>query len=438
MRSLSDRDQQYVWHPFTQVRTELPPLPVVRGEGALLFTEDGRAYIDGISSWWVTLHGHANPYIADRIAEQARTLEQVIFAGFTHPGAIQLAERLLKLLSPGFHKVFFSDDGSTSVEVALKMALQFWHNKNEPRTKIVAFEGAYHGDTFGAMSVGARGVFNRPFESLLFEVIAIPVPVAGREQQSLAALEHALSGNDVAAFIFEPLVQGAAGMVMYDAEPLEALLNCCKKYGVLSIADEVMTGFGRTGCTFAIYELRTNLRPDIICLSKGLTGGFLPMGLTACAQHVFDAFISEDRMRTFFHGHSYTANPLACAAANASLDLLERSSAGKAITRLTAANITFVQNLRPQLRSTSLRAKGTILAVEFHSPEGASYFNELGKHAYRFFLDHGILLRPLGNVIYVMPPYCITPEQHAAILGTLEAFIWLVEHERIPLELASK
>lgn len=422
MSDLLQQDAAYVWHPFTQSRLALPPVPVVKGEGAVLTAGDGSTYIDAVSSWWVNVHGHAHPYIAQKIGEQAARLEQVIFAGFTHEPAVRLASRLVALLGDGFSKVFFSDDGSTSVEVALKMALQYWHNRGTPRRRIIALQNAYHGDTFGAMAVGARGTFNRPFESLLFNVAFIPVPVSGREQESLRALERELETGDVAAFLFEPLVQGAGGMVMYDAPALAALIRCCREKNVLLIADEVMTGFGRTGRMFATQH-SPGLRPDIICLSKGLTGGFLPMGLTVCAGHIYDAFVSDDRMKTFFHGHSYTANPIACAAANASLDIFEKAETMQAISRIGQRHEKFRREYASHPALADLRVCGTILAAEFRTGEGTSYFNDMASRAYAFFLSEGVLLRPLGNIIYVMPPYCITEEQHEKVLGVLLRFM---------------
>ncbi|TND08392.1 MAG: adenosylmethionine-8-amino-7-oxononanoate aminotransferase [Bacteroidetes bacterium] len=425
MSSLQERDRNAVWHPFTQYQNAQPLIPVARAEGALLFSGDGKTYIDAISSWWVNVHGHAHPYIAEKIAAQAKILEQVIFAGFTHEPAVRLAERVLELLGPGFAKVFFSDDGSTSVEVALKMALQYWHNLDMPRKKIATFENAYHGDTFGAMAVGARGTFNRPFESLLFDVITIPVPVRGKENDSISALQRVLADDDVAAFIFEPLVQGAAGMVMYDEETLQELIRICAEKNVLTIADEVMTGFGRTGKMFATVSRddEFDLRPDIICLSKGLTGGFLPMGLTVCTQEIFDAFISGDQQKTFFHGHSYTANPLACAAANASLDLFEKLETRENVFRISRRNTDFLEKNRNHPALADLRCCGTILAAEFKTGSETSYFNDLSVKAYAFFLEKGILLRPLGNIVYLMPPYCITEEQHEETLAAMEEFM---------------
>src|SRR5579863_1339265 len=288
--SLSQRDKKTVWHPYTQMLTAAPPIAITGGEGALLFGEDGKAYIDGVSSWYVNLHGHSHPYIAKKIAEQATKLEHVIFAGFTHNGAVEFAERLLKILPGDQSKVFYSDNGSTAVEVALKMALQLWYNRGKKKTKIIALEHSYHGDTFGAMSVSADGAFTAPFAPLLFDIIRIPVPFKKNKEVSIAALRKALESNDVAAFIFEPVVMAVAGMLMYGAEELDELIAICKEKNVLTIADEVFTGFGRTGTLFASERLKN--KPDIFCLSKGITGGFIPLGVTTCTEEVYKAFLS--------------------------------------------------------------------------------------------------------------------------------------------------
>lgn len=427
MNSISARDRAAIWHPFTQEHTAADNIAVARASGAVLYTADGREIIDAVSSWWVNIHGHANAHIAAAIAAQATQLEQVIFAGFTHEPAVRCAERLLAMLGDPFQKVFYSDDGSTSVEVALKMALQFWHNKGTPRRTIVALEGAYHGDTFGAMAVGARGVFNRPFEPLLFDTLTVSVPVAGNEEQTLQALEQLFKNNEVAAFIFEPLVQGAAGMVMYSPDALDRMLQLCRKHNVLAIADEVMTGFGRTGTLFAFQQLQ-NEKPDIICLSKGITGGFLPLGVTACTGKLYEAFLSDDKHKALFHGHSYTANPLACAAANACFDLFEKPGTMQQISAIAARNEQ-LKKLPEQFRNIrEVRCMGTIAAVEFGEQEKSTYFNELNDFnerrdaAYAFFLERNVLLRPLGNVVYLIPPYCITETQHQQVIDVITEF----------------
>jgi adenosylmethionine---8-amino-7-oxononanoate aminotransferase len=422
--NLAQRDLQCIWHPYTH-RTEESsladlPIPIVRGEGVYLFDENGNKYIDAISSWWVNIHGHAHPYIAEKVAQQLNTLEHVIFAGFTHQPAVELAERLLQILPSNQSKVFYSDNGSTAVEVALKMAIQYWSNKGINKKKIIAFEHAYHGDTFGAMSVSARSGFTKPFSSLLFEVISIPVPVKGNEEASFTKLRAEILNHkdEIAAFIFEPLVLGAGGMLMYEASALDQLMSICKKHEILTIADEVMTGFGRTGKLFASDHLQQ--QPDIICLSKGLTGGTMPMGITTCSEKIFNAFTSDDRSKTLYHGHSYTANPLACTAALASLDLLLHNDCKKNTQRISIYMQGLVTKLQAVASLKNVRCTGTIIAVDVVTTEETSYFNSLRDRLYDFFLHKGILLRPLGNTIYIMPPYCITDDELNYIGSTLE------------------
>lgn len=416
--TLTERDQQVVWHPYTQAATAQSPVPVVRAEGALLFTEDGREIIDAVSSWWVTIHGHAHPYIADRVYGQLRKLEHVIFAGFTHPPAVELAERLLQHLPANQSRIFFSDNGSTAVEIAIKMAIQYFYNRGERRRYLIAFDQAFHGETFGAMSASGDLSLNRPFQDHLFEVLRIPAPLPGKEAESLAALEEILARHPVYAFIFEPLVMGAGGMLMYAPEALDRLLAACRRQGVLCIADEVMTGFGRTGRLFACDYLRE--KPDLMCLSKGLTGGTLPLAVTSCSKEVFAAFLSEDKGKTFFHGHSFTANPVGCAAALASLDLLEHADCRQKIAAIADCHSAFRRRMAGHPAVREMRQTGTILAVEFQSRDQTSYFNRLRDRLYHFFLERNVLLRPLGNVIYVLPPYCITEEQLLRVYGVIE------------------
>lgn len=407
--TLPNRDAAVLWHPFTQMHTAPLPIPIVRGEGSLLFDASGRAYLDMISSWWVNLHGHAHPYIAERVGHQLRTLEHVIFAGFTHEPAVDLAERLLAILPDNQRRVFYSDNGSTAVEVALKMAFQYWHNTGQPRRRVVALEGAYHGDTFGAMSVGGRSAFSAPFAPFLFDVDYLPVPVLGQEAAVLAQAE-ALFANDVAVFIVEPLVQGAGGMVMYEPDVLNTLIQMARKQGILVIADEVMTGFGRTGKLFASHYLAE--KPDLMCLSKGLTGGTMALGVTTCTATIYEAFLSNDKFKTLFHGHSFTANPLACVAALASLDLLLTPETQASIERISTRHLAFAHRLRQHKTVENIRQWGTILAFDLKvAGEDSSYFNSIRDIAYNHLLDRGILMRPLGNVLYFLPPYCTTNEQ---------------------------
>lgn len=402
--NLAERDQQVIWHPFTQQKNRSLPVAITRASGTLLYGEDGQSYIDAISSWWVTLHGHSHPYIAEKIYRQALELEQVIFAGFTHEPAVRLAERLLPLLPGQFARIFYSDNGSTSTEVALKMSIQYWWNREEKqRNKLVAFRNAYHGDTFGAMSVSDRSVFTLAFHDHLFEVIFIDAPTA----ENLSSTKEIIRrhAHETAAFIYEPLVQGAGGMKMYDAALMNELLGVVKEHDIICIADEVMTGFGRTGRLFASQYL--SHQPDIVCLSKGLTGGTMALGVTACTDRIYDAYVNDDKYKTFFHGHSFTANPIACTAALASLDLLEADNCMDKIAWIGSRNIGFAASLQHHERVKDVRTLGTIVAFEI--TEGKDeYLNNISSSITKEAMANGVYIRPLGNTVYIMPPYCIT------------------------------
>ena len=410
----------HVWSPFTQMKAALPMQQVRAGRGAMLELEDRRQILDCISSWWVTLHGHGQPEIAAAVAEQAKELEQVIAAGFTHRPAEELAQRLVDALPAPLKWVFYSDDGSTAVEVALKLAYQFWHNEGErDRTRFLRFEGAYHGDTLGAMSVGERSLFTRPFADLLFPTAAVPFPatwegdgeVEAKEARALARLEELLARrpDQYAAMILEPLVQGAGGMRMCRPHFLLAVQALLRQCDVLAIYDEVLTGFGRTGALFACEKAAT--QPDIICLAKGLTGGFLPMAATVCSERIFSAFYNDDPAKAFYHGHSYTANPLGCAAALASLDLL----ASEPFRRLAAWQREEAVRLCDHHRLKRVRVCGTIVAADVIVEGEEGYLHEVGPLLREQFLARGFLLRPLGNSVYVLPPYCIERLQLASI-----------------------
>jgi adenosylmethionine-8-amino-7-oxononanoate aminotransferase len=414
--SLVERDLKVIWHPYTQMQTALPPIPIVRGEGSCLYDENGKKYIDAVSSWWVNIHGHAHPYIAKKVAEQLQKLEHVIFAGFTHEGAVELAERLLQILPENQQKVFYSDDGSTAVEVAIKMCLQYWSNQGQTRTKILAFNNAYHGDTFGAMAVSGRSAFTKAFDALLFEVEFIDLPNADNISDLKSHISHLKS--QLACFIFEPLVQGSAGMIMYEAEYLDQLMKHCRAENVLMIDDEVFTGFGRTGKPFACNHVTE--QPDIMCFSKGLTGGTMALGLTTCTQDIYNAFLSDDRLKTLFHGHSFTANPVACAAALASMDLFVASTTRENIHRIENAHRKFAAKIKDHPKIKTVRQTGTILAMEWETGSNTSYFSSLRDTLYKYFLDAGIIMRPLGNIIYILPPYCITEAELAYIYSTIE------------------
>ena len=426
--TLVDRDRACVWHPYTQMQTAPAPLAIVRGEGAYLYTEDGRRLLDGISSWWVNIHGHSHPRLNAALAAQAAKLEHVVFAGCTHPPAVDLAERLLAVLPPGLTRVFYSDNGSTAVEVALKLASQYWGNRGEPsRRSFVALHHAYHGDTVGAMSASEDSIFTRPFSSMLFTVHRAHAPYCyrcplGLERatcaiECLGDLERQLTahGNAIAGVLVEPMLQGAGGMIVWPAEFLAGVRRLCDRYGVLMIADEVLTGFGRTGRMFACEHAAVS--PDIICLSKALTGGYLPLGVTATSEAVFEAFLSDDRTKTFFHGHSFTANPLACAVAIASLEVFHDTGA---LDRVRDLEGWLRQGLAPLASLPSVgevRVIGGVGVVELVtdkiSKTAAGYLDNVGPRLSAAFLDRGLLLRPLGNILYFMPPYVVTESETA-------------------------
>jgi adenosylmethionine-8-amino-7-oxononanoate aminotransferase len=416
--SLTGRDRQVIWHPYTQHKLNLPPIAVREGKGSLLFDETGRSFIDAISSWWVTIHGHGHPYIAEKIYEQARKLEHVIFTGFTHEPAVTLAERLLQILPGSFSKVFYSDNGSTAVEVALKMAIQYWRNREESRSRILVFRHSYHGDTFGAMSVSERSVFTASFQDFLFEVEFIDTPTEDNIETLEEMIRH--EGSSIACFLYEPLLQGAGGMRMYPAELLDRLLDAVRSQGALLLADEVLTGFGRTGRLFAGEYLKN--RPDIICLSKGLTGGTMALGVTAATEDIFEAFLSDDRRKTLFHGHSFTANPLACVAALASLDLLEKEECMTKIKTISNLHEGFSKTVASHPLTGNVRTLGTVLAFEILSGKD-HYMNSISQALTEQALRSGIYLRPLGNTVYVLPPYCITEKEMDQVYTFLVQFL---------------
>lgn len=401
------RKDRHIWYPFAQQKLASEPVFLTHGKGAWLYDDQGNKYLDAISSWWTNLHGHAHPYLAEAAKKQFDTLEHVIFAGFTHAPAEELAERLLGRI-PAMQKVFFSDNGSTAVEVGIKMALQYWDNSGKPKKQLIALEGAYHGDTFGSMSVSGRDAFTRPFRQHLFDTTYLPFPDDDNRTEVLQAMEEACASGEVAAFIFEPLVQGASGMRMYEAEMLDRLLSIARQHEVLCIADEVMTGFHRTGTFLATDQCMHD--PDIICLSKGITGGSLPLAVTLCRQEIYDAFYSDDKMKALWHGHSYTGNPLACAIANASMDLLESVETQTAIHRIIAQQQAFAEELLQQERIENIRQTGTIIAWDI-VVEDEGYFSSIRDSLYEKALEQGVLLRPLGNTLYIMPPYCCSEDE---------------------------
>lgn len=419
--SLQQRDSEYLWHPYTQHKTASPPIPIVRGEGALVWDENGKQYIDAIASWWVNPYGHSNKFIADAIYKQLTTLEHVLFGGFTHEPAILLAERLMEILPENQKKLFFSDNGSTAVEVALKVALQYYYNKGEKRTKIIAFENAFHGDTFAAMAASGISFFTEAFRGSLIEVTRIPVPLPGKEHECVAMLSKLAETNEYAAFIFEPLVQGAAGMVMYSADVLDKLLSVCKSNGIFTIADEVMTGFGKTGKNFATDYLM--LQPDMMCLSKALTGGTIPMAITSFTQELFDGFYDDDVNKALFHGHTFTANPTGCAAALASIELLLSNDMQRNIARINERHLKYSEKISQHPRVKDVRVLGVIMAFEISRDSTESYYGDFRNKLYNFFIGNGIILRPVGNIIYILPPYIISDELLANIYDVVDEAI---------------
>lgn len=421
--TLLEADEKYIWHPYTQHKTAQKPIAITRGDGALLYDSDNKEYIDAIASWWVNPFGHSNKFIADAIYKQLTTLEHVLFGGFTHEPAAKVAEALMKILPKNQQKIFFSDNGSTAVEVAIKVGLQSFYNQGEKRTTIIAFENAFHGDTFAAMAASGISFYTQAFEGMFIDVVRIPVPTAGNEQQSIEALQQALQNHSVAAFIFEPLVQGAAGMVMYEAAMLDKLMLICKENNVLTIADEVMTGFGKTGRTFACDYLEQ--MPDMMCLSKALTGGTIPMAITTFTQPLFDIFYSDDINKALFHGHTFTANPTGCAAAIASMELLFTDEMQKNIQRVNKRHLEFQTHIKHHIKVKTTRVLGAIFALEVVA-EGESYYGTMRNKLYNYFIESGVIMRPVGNIIYILPPYIISDNQLNRIYDVIEEALEIV------------
>lgn len=414
--TLLERDKKYLWHPLTQHKLYSDHLPIIRAKGCILYDEEGKSYIDGISSWYTCMYGHCNHKITSKIKLQLDKLDQIVFSGFTHSPAIELSEKLISILPQNQKKIFFSDNGSTSVDVAIKMALQYYHNKGEKRTRIIALEDAFHGDTFGAMSVSGLSVYNGPFEDFLLEIDRIEVPNSNNFEKVCSKFESIVETQEVAAFIYEPLVQGAAAMKMYGSVFLEKLLKIAKKNKVLTIADEVMTGFGKTGKNFASEYMNT--KPDIICLSKALTAGVAPMAITSCSMEVYDSFYDNEIKKAFFHGHTYSANPLACTAAIAGIDLLLSEEIQKQIAKINSKHREFETRIINHHKVRSTRVLGVIFALDLNIE--TDRYGKLRDKLYKYFMQNGLFLRPLGNTIYILPPYVITDEQLDKIYGVIE------------------
>ena len=414
--TLQERDKKHLWHPLTQHKLHPNHLAITKAKGAVLFDDQGNEYIDGIASWYTCMYGHCNTVITEKVAAQMQQLDHVVFAGFTHEPAIELSEALIKILPQNQQKLFFSDNGSTSIDIAIKMALQYHFNNGEKRGKIIAFEDGFHGDTFGAMSVSGLSVYNGPFEDFFIDVARIPVPNEDNftqvKQQFLSLLEE----NNVAAFVYEPLVQGAAAMKMYEGRFLDELLAIAKKHQVLAIADEVMTGFGKTGKHFASQHLEN--QPDIICLSKALTAGIVPMAITSCTEQVYNAFLSNDIGKGFFHGHTYSANPVACSAALAGIHLLQSHEIQQSIQRISQSHRTFNEKIKDHPKVKETRQLGVIFALDLNV--SMERYGNLRNKLFQFFMEQGVCLRPLGNTIYILTPYVITDAQLQKVYRAIE------------------
>ena len=418
MKSLVERDTDRVWHPYTQAGFGQVPLPVSSARGSALLLEDGRRILDGISSWWCCLHGHGEARLAKAAAAQFEKLDHVLFAGVTHEPAVRLAERLCEVVPHNFDRVFYSDNGSTAIEVALKLSVQLARNRGARKTTIVALEGGYHGDTFGAMAVGARSIFSAPFDELLFSVEYLSIDGTLADIERCEAL---CKKGDVACFIFEPLVQGAGGMRFVEAKVLDRYCEIFQRHGALCIADEVMTGFGRTGALFATSEM--SVAPDLICLSKGITSGTLPLAVTLCRDSLYREFISNDHSRTFFHGHTFTANPIACAVALTSLEITLSDECVAQRKRIEQAHTLCAERVLGHPRVRNPRVKGTILALDLVSDGLKGYRSGIAQQAREFFIERGVLLRPLGDVLYFMPPYCFSDDELSRVHVAIEEFV---------------
>ncbi|WP_100804351.1 adenosylmethionine--8-amino-7-oxononanoate transaminase [Ulvibacter sp. MAR_2010_11] len=420
--TLSERDKKHIWHPLTQHQTATPPIGIVKAKGALMWDENGKEYIDGIASWYTAMYGHCNDAIITAVSNQLKELDQIVFTGFTHKPAVELSEKLMAILPSHLQKIFFNDNGSTAVEAGIKMALQYHFNKGEKRNTLIAFEDGFHGDTFGAMSVSGLSVYNGPFEDFFLNVKRIPVPQKHNLTEVLSKLKEIISENNCAAFVYEPLVQGAAGMKFHNAEGLETLLQLCKENEVLCIADEVMTGFGKTGTNFASEYLKT--QPDIMCLSKALTAGVAAMSITACSQVVFDAFLDDEIAKGFFHAHTYSANPLACSAAIAGIDLLTSAEIQNDILRIERLHKAFSEKIKAHKKVAAVRTLGVIFALDLNVE--MERYGTLRNILFDHFMAEGVFLRPLGNTVYILPPYIISNDQLHKIYNTIESALSIV------------
>lgn len=419
---LKERDKKHLWHPLTQHKLHPETIAIASAKGCILTDEDGKEYIDAIASWYTCMYGHCNDIITDKVAAQMKVLDQVVFSGFTHQPAVELSEALIKILPKNQTKLFFSDNGSTSVEIGIKMALQYHFNSGAKKDTLIAFEDGFHGDTFGAMSVSGLSIYNGPFEDFFLKVLRIPTPDGSNHKQILELLKSYVKTNSVAGFVYEPLVQGAAGMKMHDAKGLNEILRFFKSQNIICVADEVMTGFGKTGSNFASDFLET--KPDIMCLSKALTGGLLPMAITSCSQAIYDAFYSDDLKKGLFHGHTYSGNPLACTAALAGIELLQSEDIQKHIERITNSHKAFSDRISKHPKVKNIRQKGIIFALDLNI-EMERYGN-LRDKLFNFFMNRGVYLRPLGHTIYIQAPYVITNKQLDKVYRVIEDALEIV------------
>ncbi len=414
--SLQERDKKHLWHPLTQHKLHPEAIGITRAKNCVLYDENGNEYIDGIASWYIAMYGHCNEYITGRVSKQMRQLDQVVFSGFTHKPAVELSEKLIAILPDNQQKIFFSDNGSTSVEIGIKMALQYHFNKGEKRTTLLAFEDGFHGDTFGAMSVSGLSVYNGPFEDFFIDVKRIPVPAKENIDAVLKQLQQIVAEEKIAGFVYEPLVQGAAAMKMHDADGLNQILAFCKQHTIITVADEVMTGFGKTGKNFASEFMEQ--KPDVICLSKALTGGLLPMAITSCSQEIYDAFYSDDISKGLFHAHTYSANPIACTAAIAAIELLQTQEIQENIQRIIESHQQFDERIKNHPKIKSTRQTGVIYALDLNVE--MDRYGDLRYQLFNFFMKNGVFLRPLGSTIYILAPYTIAEKELEKIYSTIQ------------------
>jgi len=420
--TLQERDKKHLWHPLKQHQTHPESLAIVKAQGCILTDENGNEYIDAISSWYTCMFGHCNQFITSKVYDQMQTLDQIMFSDFTHEPAVQLSEELIKILPQNQNRIFFNDNGSTAVEAAIKMALQYYFNLGEKRTTFIAFENGFHGDTFGAMSVSGLSVYNGPFEDFLMDIKRIPVPNGENTAEILNQLQTIILENKVAGFVYEPIIQGAAGMKIHDANGVNEILKFCKTNTILTIADEVMTGFGKTGRNFASDFIET--KPDIICLSKALTAGLVPMAITSCTEQIYKAFLSNQMAKGFFHCHTYSANPIACAAANAAIELLQTDTIQQNIKQISAAHQQFQEKISKHPKVKTARSQGVIFALDLDTK--MERYGSLRDKLLAFFMERGVFLRPLGNTIYIQVPYVITKEQLQKVYKTIEESLTIV------------